>query len=156
MKSTYRMPVWMGLVNWIIIMLLTGIILPFFDVEYWTYHMSEPIKTYFFKAADVGTLSAIFTFLPMLVILLILWGMNNMSLQRRTYWLLFSIQQAVMAVVTFMMIDEKGELRDVVFTAGCVITVLSLATWGVTFLLRRKTTDSKLVTELIDEDEINR
>lgn len=156
MKSTYRMPVWMGFVNWIIIIFLTGIILPFFKVEYWTYHISEPLETYFYKVADVGFLSAIFTFLPLLVILIILWGMNNMSLQRRTYWLLFSIQQVVMAVVTFIIIDEKGELRDVVFTAGCVITVLSLATWSLTFMLRNKMTDSKVVSGLIDEDEIIR
>lgn len=156
MKSTYCMPVWMGLVNWIIIMLLNAIILPFFKVYYWSYDLSEPIDEYFTNVIGVGVLSTMFTFLPMLVVLLILWRFNNMSLSRRAYALLFCLLQVVMAIVTYIFIGQGGELRTVVFTAGCVITVLSLATWSVTFLLRRKTTDFKMVTELIDEDEINR
>lgn len=127
--------------------------MPFFKGHYFHYRPNQNIERYIENAVGVSFFSALFTLLPMLLVLLTIGILNYRNIKKGRYVTLFLMIQILMAVLTYIVIQGEVREMDEVFIAGLLISIVSLLTWTVIFLVRKPVQLSRIRDEkLLDED----
>lgn len=127
--------------------------MPFFKGHLFSNWVDQGLERYLGNVAGIVILSAFFTALPMLLVLLKIGILNSKNLKKGRYATIFLIIQVLMAIITYVVIGGEFGSMDEIFLAGLLISISSILCWSVTFLIRKPTPISRIRDEkLLDED----